>query len=134
MIRALITYVSILLASVRALFRSQGEQALVELALRQQLATYSMQRSRPRLTPIDRAFWIALSRICPQWKEILCIVQPETVVRWHRRGFRLHWRSISEPGPGRPRISAEPQVLIARFATGNGCGGAGAACESEGPG
>ena len=120
--RVLIRYMSILLASVRALFRSRREQAIVELALRQQLATYSVQRSRSRLTPVDRAFWVALSRIWPRWKEVLCIVQPETVVRWHRRGFRLYWRSISKPGPGRPRISPELRVLIRRFATENGWG------------
>ncbi len=88
--RVLIRYMSILLASVRVLFRSWREQAIVELALRQQLATYSVQRSRSRLTPVDRAFWVALSRIWPRWKEVLCIVQPETVVRWHRRGFWLY--------------------------------------------
>jgi hypothetical protein len=65
--RILIRYMSILLASVRALFRSRREQAIVELALRQQLATYSVQRSRSRLTPVDRAFWVALSRIWPRW-------------------------------------------------------------------
>jgi len=58
--RVLIRCMSIVLASVRALFRSRREQAIVELALRQQLATYSVQRSRSRLTPVDRAFWVAL--------------------------------------------------------------------------
>jgi len=72
-----------------------------------------VQRSRPRLTQVDRAFWVALSRIWPRWKEVLCIVQPETVVRWHRRGFRLYWRPISQPGPGRPRIS--PEETSTRF-------------------
>jgi transposase InsO family protein len=86
------------------------------MALRQQLATYSVQCSRPRPTAADRAFWVAHSRIWPRWKEVLCIVQPETVVRWHRRGFRLYWRSFSKPGPGRLRISAELRVLIRRFA------------------
>ena len=73
MIRLLIRFVPILLATVRALFRTRREQAIVELALRQQLATYSVQRSRPRLTPVDRAFWIALSRIWPRWKEV-CVL------------------------------------------------------------
>jgi len=81
-----------------------------------------VQRSRPRLTPIDRAFWIALSRIWPRWKKVLCIVQPETVAKWHRQGFRLYWRSIAKPGPERPRISPELQVLICRFAMENGWG------------
>jgi transposase InsO family protein len=109
----------LVIASARALFRSQSEQAILELAIRQQLATYSHRRSRPRLTRLDRAFWLVLSRIWPKWREVLSIVQPETVVRWHRRGFRLYWRSISGRGPGRPRISSELQDLIRRFATEN---------------
>ncbi len=118
-IRLLIIYPFIVLASVRALFRSRGEQAIVELALRQQLAAYSQKRSRPAITPLDRAFWVALSRIWSGWRETLVIIQPETVMRWHRAGFRLYWRSISKPGPGRPPISPELQVLIRRFAMEN---------------
>ena len=52
-----------LLRSVAALFRRREEQAIVELALRQQLAVYAHNRPRPRLFPLDRAFWIALSRL-----------------------------------------------------------------------
>ena len=51
--------------------------------------------------------------------KVLCIVQPETVVRWHRKGFALYWRSISKPGPGRPPISPELQELIRRLASEN---------------
>ncbi len=120
MVRLLLMYMSIALATVRALLRSRSEQAIVELALRQQLATYSHQQMKPRLTPLDRAFWVALSRIWPRWKKALCIVQPDTVVRWHRKGFKLYWRSISKRGPGRPPISAEVQALISRFANENG--------------
>jgi putative transposase len=47
------------------------------------------------------------------------VVQPETVIRWHRQGFRRYWRSISTPGPGRPPISAETKALIVRMATEN---------------
>jgi hypothetical protein len=52
-----------------AFLRSRREQAIVELALRQQLATYAQKRSRPTLTPLDRAFWVALSRFWPGWKD-----------------------------------------------------------------
>jgi putative transposase len=107
------------LRSVRALFRSREEQVIVELALRQQLATYAQQQRRPRLSPLDRAFWIALSRLWPRWKDHLVVVRPETVVRWHRDGFRKYWRSISSPGPGRPPISEETKALIIRMATEN---------------
>ena len=55
-----------------------------------------------------------------EWKEALVILQPDTVVRWHREDFRLYWRSISKPGPGRPPIPVEVQTLIHRFANENG--------------
>jgi transposase InsO family protein len=119
-IRVLLTYALLVLRVLPALFRSQSEQAIVELVLRQQLATYADKRARPRLSPLDRVFWVALSRIWPQWTAALVIVQPETVVRWHRRGFRLYWRSMSNRGPGRPPISAELQGLIRRLASENG--------------
>jgi transposase InsO family protein len=105
--------------SCAALFRSRQDQALVELALRQQIAIYARRRRRPRIVPIDRAFWVALSRVWPHWKSVLVVVQPETVVRWHQRRFRSYWRSISTPGPGRPPISTETKALIVRMATEN---------------
>jgi transposase InsO family protein len=109
-----------LLRCIPAFFRSRSKQALVELALRQQLATYTQKEPEPRITPADRAFWVFLSRSWSGWKEILVIVQPETVVRWHRKGFRLYWRSISKRGPGRPPIPAAVQALIRRFSNENG--------------
>ena len=60
--RALLHFTTLILCCVPAFFRSRNEQAIVELALRQQLATYAQKRSKPRLTPLDRAFWVALSR------------------------------------------------------------------------
>ena len=120
--RALLNFAMLLLRCVLAFFRSHKEQAVVELVLRQQLATCAETRSKPRLTPLDRAFWVALSRFWPRWKDALVIVKPDTVIRWHRRGFRLYWRAISKRGPGRPRISKEVQILIRRLASENGWG------------
>ncbi len=117
--RHLIKLVTILLRCIPAFFRSRNEQAIVELALRQQLATYAQKGPRPRITPADRAFWVLLSQLWSGWKEALVIVQPETVVRWHRKGFRLYWRSISKRGPGQPPIPVEVQALIRRFANEN---------------
>ena len=108
-----------ILRSVLALFRSRQDQAIVELALRQQLAVYAHRHPRPRLSPLDRAFWVAFSRFWPRWRTALVVVQPETVIRWHREGFRRYWRSISVPGPGRPPISEDTQKLIVRMATEN---------------
>jgi putative transposase len=112
------------LALATASPRSRNEQAIVELALRhkalrQQLATYALETTRPRLTPLDRAFWVALSRFWPHWRDALVIVKPETVIRGYRKGFRLYWRSISKRGPGRPPISHELQALIRRLADEN---------------
>jgi transposase InsO family protein len=119
MVRAVATFSISILRSFTALFRSRQEQAIVELALRQQLAIYARRQPRPRIAPLDRAFWVALSRFWPRWKSVLVIVQPDTVVRWHKRRFRAYWSSISTPGPGRPPISKEIQALIVQMATEN---------------
>ena len=116
---ALLVLVTALLRCALAFFRSRNEQAIVELALRQQLATYALGKTRPKLTPLDRAFWVAQLRFWPHWRDTLVIVKPATVIRWHRRGFRLYWRSISKRGPGRPPIPAELQTLIRRLASEN---------------
>ena len=108
-----------LVRSLPALFRSRQEQTVVELALRQQLAVYAHQRRIPRLFTLDRVFWVTLSRLWPRWKDVLVVVRPETVVRWHRRRFRSYWRSISGPGPGRAPISPETKDPILRMATQN---------------
>ncbi len=116
----LLRLATIFLRCFPAFFRSRNEQALIELALRQQLATYAQRGPKPRITSVDRIFWALLSRIWSGWKENLVIVQPDTVVRWHRTSFRLYWRFISKRGPGRPPIPVEVQALIRRFANENG--------------
>ncbi len=120
--QALLYFLALIIRCAPALLRSHNEQAIVELALRQQLATYSQMKSKPKITPLDRAFWIALFRFWPRWKRVLVIVKPDTVVRWHRTGFKLYWRWISKPGPGRPPLAADIQELIRRFAAENGWG------------
>jgi transposase InsO family protein len=119
MVRAVLSLWISILQSAAALFRSRRDQAIVELALRQQLAIYARRHRRPWLLPSDRAFWVALSHLWPRWKSVLVVVQPATVVRWHQRRFRSYWRSISTPGPGRPPISDETKALIVRMATEN---------------
>ncbi len=126
--RALLSLTAALLRCTLAFFRSRNEQAIVELALRQQLATYALEKTRPRLTSLDRSFWVVLFWFWPHWRHSLVIVKPaaghgvdrDTVIRWHRKGFRLYWRSISRRGPGRPPISEELQTLIRRLAAENG--------------
>jgi len=117
--RALLNLTTALLRCALAFFRSRNEQAIVELALRQQLTTYALEKTRPRITALDRAFWVALFRFWPHWRDSLVIVKPHTVIRWHRRGFRLYWRAISKRGPGRPPIPEELKALIRRLASEN---------------
>jgi hypothetical protein len=120
MVRAVIILWISIIRSCAALLRSRQSQAIVELALRQQLAIYSRRHRRAWIVPIDRAFWVALLPLWPHWKSVLVVVQPETVVRWHQRRLRSYWRSISTPGPGRPPISLTTEALIVRMATENG--------------
>lgn len=80
-----------LLATARSSVKSQRELALENLALRHQLAILQRKTKRPKLTNADRAFWVALSRVWPDWNSALVLVKPETVIRWHRKGFKLYW-------------------------------------------
>ena len=70
------------------------------------------KRPRPPLNRLDRFFWTALRCIWPRWWDLLVIVKPETVVGWHRVGFRLYWRWRSRSRGGRPRVSEEVRTLI----------------------
>jgi putative transposase len=91
------------------------------LVLRQQLATFKASGRRPRIRTMDRAFWVVARRLWSRWADALVIVKPETVVRWHRRGFRLYWAWISRPPrrPGRRPITDEARHLIRRMAVEN---------------
>ena len=79
----------------------------------------------PRLRIQDRIFWILLRRLWQGWSSVLVIVKPETVVAWHRAGFRLFWRLHSRPmSLGRPKIDAEVRFLIQRMVKENSTWGA----------
>src|SRR5437870_3778960 len=108
-----------LLASVRVFFRSRSDTALEILALRQQVAVLKRKRPRPCLNSFDRIFWTALQRLWSRWTDVLVIVKPETVIGWHRAGFRLYWRWRSRTSGGRPKISGEIRALIQRLAQEN---------------
>ena len=113
-----------LLAAARTSLKSQRELALENLALRQHLAVLRRKTKRPKLTNADRAFWVALSRLWPDWQHALILVKPETVIRWHRKGFRLYWNCKSRNRGGRPPIDAEIRALIRRMALENPTWGA----------
>jgi putative transposase len=75
---------------------------------------------RPRLTRTDRILWVWLSRIWSGWKDALRIVQPETVIAWHRRGWRLYWTWRSKRrGPGRPPVPQDVRDLVRQMSSEN---------------
>jgi transposase InsO family protein len=108
-----------ILAAIRVFFRRRGDTALEVLALRQQVAVLKRKRPRPPLNSLDRIFWSTLRRLWPGWRDVLLIVKPETVVGWHRAGFRLYWRWRSRPRGGRPKITEEIRRLIRLMADEN---------------
>jgi putative transposase len=107
------------------LFRRRGSLVLENLVLRQQVSVLKRKKRRPRLTGMDRWFWVAVSRMRSGWKASLPVVKPETVVEWHRRGFRLYWRCKSKAKQiGRTPISKDLQQLVFRMASENPTWGA----------
>src|SRR3990172_1565625 len=113
----------IILRLLGSAFRARQSLALENFALRHQLYVLQRPRSRIRLKKRDRLVWVVLSRIWGDWRESLTIVQPQTVVRWHRQGFRLYWRWKSRTR-GRPQASQEIRGLIRRMALENPLWGA----------
>jgi len=109
-------------AVVRSARDTRRDLFLEILALRHQLGVLS--RSDRRFRTSDRLFWLCLRRAWPRWREALVLVQPATVDRWHREGFRGCWRLHSRRRPGRPRIDLQLRSLIERMATANGLWGA----------
>ena len=90
------------------------------LALRQQVSVLKRQRPRPSLRKADRVFWVILSCLWPGWRHALVIVRPETVIGWHRKGFRLFWTWKSRRRkPGRPPVSREIRYLVRRMSREN---------------
>ena len=105
---------------LRALLFGSAAVALENLALRHQLLVLQRSVARPRLSRWDRIFWVWLSRVWAGWRSSLVIVQPATVLAWHRRGFQLYWRWKSRANPvGRPRLDPELRHLIRRMAREN---------------
>jgi putative transposase len=90
---------------------------LENLALRQQLSVFKRRHPRPRMQGLDKLFWVTARWICSEWKNSLIVVTPETVVGWHRAGFRLYWRLISKlrKPVGRKRLPKAVRDLIFRM-------------------
>src|SRR3989440_7886554 len=99
-----------LLGALRAALGARTDLVLENLALRQQLALLRRRSKRPRFGPLDRLFWIWLSQRWARWREALNVVRSETVIRWHRQGFRAFWNWKSRRGRTvvRPSIRRSP--------------------------
>ena len=119
----MLKWLEIIARTIWSTLRSHQALAIENLALRQQLAVLKHRHPRPRLTDADRLFWVVVSQIWTDWRESLHIVQPETVVRWHRQSFRYYWRWKSRRR-GRPRIDPEIRHLIRRMCRANPLWGA----------
>jgi hypothetical protein len=105
-------------------FRSHRSLLLENLALRQQLAVLKRKHPRPRMGAVDKIFWVFARRFWGAWKQSLVLVNPETVVRWHRAGFRLYWSLISKARKqvGRKKLSTEVRELTFRMMAENPTG------------
>ena len=101
------------------LTRSKTELIAENAFLRQQLIILQRQSKRPKLSNRDRVKLLLLARATPYWKQALLIVQPETLLRWHRELFRIVWRRKSKPRSVEPRISAETRALIGEMSADN---------------
>ena len=101
--------------SLRCAFIPRRDLVLENLALRHQLLVLNRRVEQPHFHRSDRLLWIALRAVWSRWTEALVIVQPQTVVRWHRAGFRLYWRWRSRRRDGRPPIDRNLIKLIQRM-------------------
>ncbi len=99
----------VFLSTVFSVFRSRAALQVENVALRHQIGVLRRSaKKRLRLTMADRVFWAWLSGAWADWKSALVIVKPETVIAWHRKGFRLFWtRKIRHGRTGRPAVSQE---------------------------
>ncbi len=116
--------VSAIVVFVRALIWPRASIAAENMALRQQLGVLRRSVKRPRLRRRDPILWVWLSRLWSHWRSVLVIVQPDTVIGWHRQGFRLYWCWRSRKKVGRPPIDGEIRQLIRRMAMENPTWGA----------
>ena len=103
---------SLLLGTARDLARSRGELIAENAFLRQQVIVLKRQSPRPKLRRRDRVLMVLLASKVRGWKGALLVVKPDTVLKWHRAGFRLFWRQKSKGKTRVPRVSVMAEELI----------------------
>jgi putative transposase len=104
--------------------RGKSELVAENILLRQQLIILRRQTKRPHITQTDRLLLVLLARAVRTWKQALLIVQPETLLKWHRQGFRLFWRRKSKAKSTQTKVAAETISLIKEMARDNRLWGA----------
>ena len=107
--------ISVLLGALVSTLKTRQQLVFENLALRHQIQVLNRKMKRPNLRTTDLLLWVVLSRLSAAWKSALVIVQPETVIRWHRTAFRTVRRWKSRPRAGRPLISRDLVTLIRRM-------------------
>ena len=115
---------SLLLGTLVDLGRSKSELIAENALLRQQLIMLKRQVNRPACTKTDRILLVLLARAVRAWKQALFLVQPDTLLRWHRELFRLYWKRRSKASSHKPKVAAETIALIREMATENRLWGA----------
>jgi hypothetical protein len=115
---------SLLLATLTDLARSKSELVAENALLRKPLIILRRRVKRPACTKSDRMLLVLLASMVRTWKQALFIVQPETLLRWHRQGLKLFWKYQSRATSATPRISQEPVALIREMARDNRLWGA----------
>ena len=110
---------SIALSIAADLPRSKSELIAENALLRQQLIILQRQIKETRFTPSDRLWLVLLASRVQHWKDMLLILKPDTVLHWHRQGFRLFWKFKSRKRGGRPKLSIETINLIQQMAKEN---------------
>src|SRR5436189_6237140 len=116
----MVALISFLLNMVASLFKSKSKLEAENAALRHQLIVLQRKvRGRVPFTNSDRLFFVQLYRWFPSVLKAVIIIRPETLVRWHRAGFRHYWRWKSRSLGGRPQIDADLRALIRRMSVDN---------------
>src|SRR5437870_6462498 len=102
-----------LVAALSSVFKTRAALQLENLALRHELSVTHRSVKKPKLTPLDRLLWALLCGVWPDWRSALIVVKPETVITWHRKGFRLFWTwKVRHGQPGRPSVPKDVRDLI----------------------
>ena len=113
----MISWLPLVFRVLTGIARSHASLAAENAVLRHQLSVLQRERPRPWFSPADRVLWIWLCRHWSRWRSALVLIQPETVLRWHREGYRRYWRRGSGGHGGRPRIPRSHINLIRRISS-----------------